>query len=263
MPENNVRLQNLRDFTVQIRRTDNDAIVGTGIAVSTDGKIVTCAHVVEAAGINPRNSNGAEIGVYFPQARGGEEKRRKAIVEKFFPDNDDDVVLLQLTSGASPLAPEQIAVIGAADLSERHEFRSYGYRPLGMYPAGWADGMIMGVIDAPEDKVLIVEPVQLKSQQIAPGMSGSGILDVQLNLIVGIISETYFPASNDPKDRDTAWSVNTRVLSFDPLGLAVQDMPVELRAAPEPKLDKEFLVEVIRIAQLAIEERSHANRFVE
>ena len=46
---NNVRLQNLRDFTVQIRRTSDDAIVGTGIAVSTDGQIVTCAHVVEAA----------------------------------------------------------------------------------------------------------------------------------------------------------------------------------------------------------------------
>ena len=46
----NVRLQNLRDFTVQIRNA-NDQIVGTGIAVSTDGKIVTCAHVVEAAGV--------------------------------------------------------------------------------------------------------------------------------------------------------------------------------------------------------------------
>ena len=36
----NVRLQNLRDFTVQIRNAD-DQIVGTGIAVSTDGRIVT------------------------------------------------------------------------------------------------------------------------------------------------------------------------------------------------------------------------------
>ena len=124
----NVRLQNLRDFTVQIRDA-NDQIVGTGIAVSTDGKIVTCAHVVEAAlgGTHPRNANGAEVGVYFPQARGGEEKKRKAVVEKFFPDNDDDVVLLQLTSGASPLAPEQIAVLGMADQSEGNPFRTYGY----------------------------------------------------------------------------------------------------------------------------------------
>ena len=43
MIDNNIRLQNLREMTVQIRRASDDAIVGTGIAVSTDGKIVTCA----------------------------------------------------------------------------------------------------------------------------------------------------------------------------------------------------------------------------
>ena len=86
MPDtNNVRLQNLRDFTVQIRRADDDAIVGTGIAVSTDGKIVTCAHVVEAAlGAHPREANGAEVGIYFPQARGGEEKKYNAKVNCCF-----------------------------------------------------------------------------------------------------------------------------------------------------------------------------------
>ena len=83
--ENNVRLQNLRDFTVQIRDA-NDQIVGTGIAVSTDGKIVTCAHVARAAGVEPRNADGAEIGVYFPQARGGEEKNRHATIAKYFDE---------------------------------------------------------------------------------------------------------------------------------------------------------------------------------
>jgi tetratricopeptide (TPR) repeat protein len=235
----NVRLQNLRDFTVQIRNAD-DQIVGTGIAVSTDGKIVTCAHVVEAAlGAHPRNANGAEVGVYFPQARGGEEKKRKAVVEKFFPDNDDDVVLLQLTSGASPLAPEQIAIVGTADESATHAFRSYGYRALGTYPAGWADGTIMGSVDSPPKLALHVDPVQLDSKQIAPGMSGSGVLDVERNLLIGIISETYYPPSDDPKDRDTAWSVNARVLSIPPLELNVQDASLALKAAPEPKFDKE------------------------
>ena len=43
---NEIILQNLRDFTVQIRHPETDAIVGTGIAATLDGKIVTCAHVV-------------------------------------------------------------------------------------------------------------------------------------------------------------------------------------------------------------------------
>jgi tetratricopeptide (TPR) repeat protein len=236
MNEANVRLQNLRDFTVQIRNA-KDKIVGTGIAVSTDGKVVTCAHVVRAAGVNPRKANGAEIGVYFPQARGGEEKKRRATVAKFFPDHDDDFVLLQVTGGTSPLAPEQIAVLGDAGLSENHRFRSYGYRPLGTYPAGWADGTIMGCVECPADRTLQGEPVMLRSQHIAPGMSGSGVLDIKRNLLVGIVSETYFPRSDNPKDRDTAWATNARVLNLAPLGLTVQDAPLAFKDAPSPKYD--------------------------
>ena len=136
---NNVRLQNLRDFTVQIRHPSDETIVGTGIAVTMDGQVVTCAHVVEAAlEVHPRQADGAEVGVYFPQARGGEEKARRARVTACFPQHDDDVVLLQLTGGAAPLAPEQIPVLGTAEMSDDHPFRSYGYRRLEKYIAGHA-----------------------------------------------------------------------------------------------------------------------------
>lgn len=112
MPDN-VVLQNLRDFTVQIRHADTDKIVGTGVVVSMDGKVVTCAHVAHAAlSKHPREAIGAEVGVYFPQLRGGEKKARCATVTKCFPQHDDDVVLLTLTDGSTPLGPEQIAVLG-------------------------------------------------------------------------------------------------------------------------------------------------------
>ena len=45
---NDVKLQNIRGFTVQIRR-DDDAIAGTGFTVDSKGRIVTCAHVIKAA----------------------------------------------------------------------------------------------------------------------------------------------------------------------------------------------------------------------
>ena len=115
----NVRLQSLRDFTVQIRHTKTDEIVGTGIAFSQDGRIITCAHVMDAADVDYRSPKAKDVGIYFPQLRGGEEKKRRAVVEKFFPNNDDDFVLLKLTDGPSPLAPEQIAVLGSSDYSRR------------------------------------------------------------------------------------------------------------------------------------------------
>jgi len=238
---------------------DNDAIVGTGIVVSTDGKIVTCAHVVEAAGIDPRDANGAEVVVYFPQARGGEEKNRKATVIQYFDSFDDDVVLLQL-SGLSPLAPEQIPVLGTADSSENNSFRSYGYRRLDKYVAGWAHGLIQGLVEAPEEINVQCEPVQLESSQINSGMSGSAVLDMERNLVVGIVSETWFPDLST-KDRDTAWAVNGKVLSLKPLGLPVQDAPLPLKAAPEPKTDEETRQQVIGISQETVTQRSIKEKY--
>jgi tetratricopeptide (TPR) repeat protein len=252
MSDTNVRLQNLREFTVQIRDA-NDQIVGTGIAVSTDGKIVTCAHVVRAAGVEPRNANDAEISVYFPQVRGGEEKSRRATIAKYFNDYDDDVVLLQLKD-PSPLAPEQIPVLGTASSSEENPFRSYGYRRLDQYIAGWAHGTIQGCVEAPEGFNIQCEPVQLESSQINSGMSGSAVLDMTRNLVVGIVSETWFPDLST-KDRDTAWAVDGRVLNLEPLGLPLQDVSLPLKPAPEPKTDEETKQQVIELAQSTVAER--------
>ena len=230
----NVRLQNLRDFTVQIRDV-NDKVVGTGIAVSTDGKIVTCAHVVEAAGIDPRNANGAEVGVYFPQARGGEEKNRKAVIERYFKEYDDDVVLLQLTGGLSPLAPEQIAVLGMAEFSEGNPFRTYGYSPIGNYPATRGDGIILGTIEPPADRNLQSDPVQLKSREVAAGMSGAAVLDAARNLVVGVVAERYYP--KDAVQDDIGYGVDSKVLTFNPFDFELHGEALELRAAPSPKFD--------------------------
>lgn len=235
----NVLLQNLRDCTVQIRHGQTDKIVGTGIAVSMDGKIVTCVHVAgDALGVHPRHAyaEGAEVGVYFPQAHGGETKARRATVAACFPQHDDDVVLLQLTGGPAPLAPEQIAVLGTAEPSEGNPFRSYGYRNLAPFVGGIAEGKILGPVEPPQGQNWQVEPVQLKSSEIAPGMSGSAVLDTQRNLVVGLVALAWFP-DQSTKDRDTAWAVNARVVGFDPLCLSLQDVALPMRPAPQPRAD--------------------------
>jgi hypothetical protein len=193
---NEIILQNLRDFTVQIRRTNDEAIVGTGIAVSLEGEIVTCAHVVTAAlGVHPRQANGAEIGVYFAQARGDEEKSRRATVAATFPDHDDDVVILQLDR-PPPLGPEQMPKIGTAEPSAFHPFRSYGYRRLDKYLAGHAHGTILDIVEPPVAAALQADPLQVESKQINQGMSGAVVLDTERNLVVGIIIRGVFHAEH-------------------------------------------------------------------
>jgi hypothetical protein len=169
-------LQPLRDFTVRICHAKTDAVVGTGVVISADGKIVTCAHVVRAAGVNPRTgrcfptfwqlvlgslfgrrskgsagAGDAEIGVYFPQLRDDKTKARRATVAACFPQHDDDVVLLQLTGGPAPLGPEQIAILGTAGGADGHHFRTFGYRRLEKYQGLPGEGRIVGSADKPAD----------------------------------------------------------------------------------------------------------------
>ena len=61
----NPRLQYLRDFTVQIREPESKIAVGTGIAISKD-RIITCAHVVEAASSLKKGEEN-KVEVYFPR----------------------------------------------------------------------------------------------------------------------------------------------------------------------------------------------------
>jgi tetratricopeptide (TPR) repeat protein len=253
----NVRLQNLRDFTVQIRN-DADQIVGTGIAVSMDGGILTCRHVIETA-IRGKSIEGTEVEVYFPQLRGGEEKKRKAIVKKYFSKNDDDVVMVKLKDEVSPLSPEQIAVIGTADFSERNPFQTYGYSPVGDYPASRSDGVIMGNVEPPPDRNLLVDPVQLKSRDIAAGMSGAAILDTNRNLVVGVVAERYYSAG--AIQDDISYGIDSKVLTFEPFDFELRGDALTLKPAPEFRMDKDIFKQVQEIANYMLAHHSAAEKY--
>lgn len=226
---------NPRNYTVQIRHGLSDVIVGTGIAVSSDGRIVTCAHVAKEAGVDPLTV-GEEIGVYFPQVADKNKRPRRAKVAALIDGYDDDLVLLQLSDGPSPLGPEKLAQLGRAEPSYNQPFTSYGYRRLDAYVAGIADGKIQQSVEPPEGSVLQADPVQLQSGQINSGMSGAGVLDTVRNLVVGIVSETWLPDSTT-KDSDTAWAVDAQVLGLGPFNLPLLDQAPSLSPTLPPDLD--------------------------
>jgi hypothetical protein len=230
MPEG-VGLQEIRDFVVQIRHTATDEIVGTGF-VAKEG-IITCAHLVRDAGMDPRATNG-DVGVYYPEREGRRSVSRRARVKGCFPEHDDDVVLLQLADGPSPLGPELAAKLGSARGSQYHDFRSFGYRKLNNYQGLPAYGKIIDFGDRPEDMRLHGEPLMLCSQHIDRGMSGAPVLDVQRNLITGVIYLSW-DSARAAFDQNTGFAVDARVLSLEPLGLALQDEDLPKISHPHPK----------------------------
>jgi hypothetical protein len=248
-----VRGQDPVQITVAIRNTSDTETVGTGIVVSADCKIVTCAHVVLAAGLSPRTgrppppfwkdlasrllsgyttSSPGDLYVVFPRSR---TVHRRARVLGQLPDSDDDVAILQVVEEDRPrLSAEQVAILGGAAESTKHAFSSYGYTRLGQYPAIFADGEIVGQVLGPEGRTLRLNPVQLKSQQIDQGMSGAPVLDTIRNLVVGIVSETYHAAG--AKNRDTAWAVDASVLALSPFRLPLESAPLARKAGVEPSV---------------------------
>jgi hypothetical protein len=234
---NDTHLQNLRDCTIQVRHTTSGALVGAGLVVALDGQIVTCAQVIEAAGVRPHERLGATVEVVFPQGRSDEPRSYRASVVASLPYTGDALVLLRLADAATaPLAPEQVAVCGGAERAAGHAFRSYSAGSAASCAPGYAEGKIIGLAPPPPAQRLRAPLLQLRVSGLTREMLGGAVLDTQHNLVVGLICDIPTPAA----DEDTsvvAQAVDLRLLADDSFGVALRAEPLPLRANPTPSLD--------------------------
>ena len=208
--------QNLREFTVQIRDPHTHAPVGTGFIISKEGKILTSNKVVQKAiGVDPCYARDEIVEIYIPKMR-AEERQRNATVAGCMSQYDDDIAVLQLKDDTMSLGQEHVAILGIADRSSNHAFRSYGFSKATNYTDTYSKGTILGDISLPGSQSLRLDPLLLEAGQGSLDMPGAPVLDVDLNLVVGIISDISDQATG------TAMAVNAHVLAFEPFMLPIQ-----------------------------------------
>jgi len=216
------KLQPIRNFTAQVRRGEKQ-VVGTAFVVGqSPPRLVTCRHVVKAsAGTCDKDT---EVTIYFPQLSDNSNKSFTAKVESL-PDSSDDVAILKLDMEYLPAGVE-VATIGRAEDSvgyaDPHKFRSFGFRKLSKYRGLPATGEIIDFTAQAEDGTFLVDPLMLTSQNIDSGMSGSAVLDLSRNLVVGVISQTW-DSDGESADRDTCFAVDCKVFSIEPLNLDIYE----------------------------------------
>lgn len=171
---------------------------GAGFVVTDDGLVATCAHVVEAAGAGP----GERVRLAF--WAGDTPVETKVLTDGWHPDQD--VAFLQLAASL----PDGVvpATLGPSARAGGHTFRAFGYPHVGDFQGVWAEGQILGQVTDDGG----VSMLQLRAQEIAPGMSGAPVLDVSADRVVGMVTLTYHPDAT-LKFRDTAFAIPAEMLA--------------------------------------------------
>jgi serine/threonine protein kinase len=208
--DNQILRQNIIKFTVKVQNYRNET-VGTAFIVyraDTTCLLATCKHVVQSATEDGQCRIDTKVKIQFPQIG----TTRQASVVICATDKDDDIAILQIQGHLSPQI--RTAILGSALQSadsQANELKSYGYRELEGIDGAWAYGHIMGTVTAlPEFRNLEIPLLQLRSTEINLGMSGSPILDLERNLVVGIISDKYF--TKDLTDSATAFAIDASII---------------------------------------------------
>jgi Trypsin-like peptidase domain len=223
-----LRRQRLKEITVEVLDAATGDPAGTGVLVSAAGFAVTCSHVVEACGVDPRRVRGGDVLVRLPKTSLHDAVGRHAQVVWFPPDHEDDLVILELAGG--PVPPERVGVCGPAGDAEEVAFRSFGFRQRGEYRGLMARGFIETHVDS--ERHFLQQPLQLRSPDLDSGMSGAAVLDIERNLVVGFVFQVWdYPSQ---KDRDLAFAVDAGLLAHSPLreSIVATALPLEVTAQP-------------------------------
>ncbi|KUM93648.1 hypothetical protein AQI88_24840 [Streptomyces cellostaticus] len=186
-------------------------VAGAGFLVTED-VLVTCAHVVRAAGSGP----GERVLLAFPHVAGADGL--EGSVEGWRAPEDEDVAFVRL--GGTPPGT-RVLPLGSAEGCRGHRVRSFGFpaqAPQGghsgygeagdLLPASTGRGSILQLTDA---------------NDLTTGFSGGPVLDEMTGLVIGMLTEITAP-DGFARGQGIAYVTPTEVLREIRPELAAQEV---------------------------------------
>ncbi|MEV5796591.1 nSTAND1 domain-containing NTPase [Streptomyces collinus] len=177
-----------------------ERVAGAGFLVTED-VLVTCAHVVEAAGSGP----GEHVSLRFPHVEGVHSMRGLVLAEGWRDPEDEDVAVIRLRgapAGARPLP------LGSTGGCRGHRVRSFGFPAQaptgGHFGYGQAGDLLPGKGRAGH--------LQLTgANDLTTGFSGGPVVDEVTGLVVGMLTEIAAPDAYE-RGQGIAYVIPTRTL---------------------------------------------------
>ncbi|MFD8993353.1 nSTAND1 domain-containing NTPase [Streptomyces abikoensis] len=175
-------------------------VAGTGFAVGAD-TVITCAHVVRAAGHGP----GATVWVAFPHANAAGHVEARVLPGPWRAPGAQDIAVLRLTS--TPPGMEVLS-LGSAEGCRGHRVRTFGfpaqappgghfgYAEAGDLLTGGGSGALLQLTDA---------------NDVTTGFSGGPVIDEMTGLVIGMVTSIAAPDRN-LKGLSLAYATPTQVL---------------------------------------------------
>ncbi|MET9296632.1 trypsin-like peptidase domain-containing protein [Streptomyces sp. NPDC003077] len=176
-------------------------VAGAGFLVDR-GTVVTCAHVVHAAGYAP----GATVWLAFPHTGATGQVPAEVLAGPWRPPESQDIAVLRLKTtppGVEPLP------LGAADGTRGHRVRAYGF-PAQAPPGGHFGYAVAGdLLAAGNGSGPLLQLTG--ANDLTTGFSGGPVVDERTGLVIGMVTSIAAPDQH-LKGLSLAYATPTEVL---------------------------------------------------
>lgn len=161
----------------------DDEVCGTGFLV-TENVLVTCAHVIHAAGGAP----GGDVRLVFPHVDGAHPVEGVVLEEQWRDPESEDIALVRL---GLTVPGTQVPPLGSAAGTQGHRVRSYGFPAQapggGHFGYGEAGDLLPGTGSRGEHLQLT------NANDLTTGFSGGPVIDRVTGLVIGMLTEITAP----------------------------------------------------------------------